>query len=141
MAPAPDGGVVHPDPGLDEVPDRVVVGHVGQIVTPLLGLAGAGHRRAGKDVEAATTLGDATTEPLSVVLVPAVQMGTRGPAMRATPLGAGHLRAAGQGHLCDPHGCDLGDEAFNGDDLLARCRPDGGFKMVEATGFEAGHGT
>jgi hypothetical protein len=141
MAPAPDGGVVHSDPGRCDLPDRVVVGHVGQIVTPLLGLAGAGHRRAGEDVEAAATLGGATTEPLSVVLVLAMQMGTRGPAMRATPLGAGHLRTASEGHLCDPHGCDLGDEAFNGDDLLAGRRPDGGFKMAETTRFEAGHRT
>jgi hypothetical protein len=110
-------------------------------VAPLLGLAGAGHRRAGEDIEAAATCGGTAAEPLPLVLVFAVQMGTRGSAMRATPLGAGHLRAAGQGHLCDPHGCDLGDEAFNGDDLLAGCRPDGGFKMVEATRFEAGHRT
>src|SRR3954468_10262459 len=95
MAPAPDGGVVHPDPSRDDLPDRAVVGHVGQIVTPLLGLPSAGHRRAGEDVEAATTLGGATTEPLSVVLILAVQVSARGPAMRATPLGAGHLRAAG----------------------------------------------
>ena len=82
-----------------------------------------------------------TAEPLSVVLVLAVQVSTPSPAMRATPLGAGHLRAAGQGHLGDPHGRDLGDEAFDGDDLLAGRRPDGGFKMVETTGFEAGHRT
>jgi hypothetical protein len=92
-------------------------------------------------MEGAATLGGATTEPLSVVLVLAVQVSTLGPAVRATPLGAGHLRAAGEGHLCDPHGRDLGDEAFDGDDLLTGRGPDGGFKMVEATGFEAGHGT
>ena len=57
--------------------------------------------------------------------------------------GANHLgrRLRDQGHICDPHGCDLGDEAFNGDDLLAGCRADGGFKMIEATRFEAGHRT
>src|SRR3954469_8543389 len=133
VAPAPDGGVVHPDPGRCDLPDRAVVGHVGQIVAPLLGLPGAGHWRAGEDVEGAATLGGATTEPLSVVLVLAVQVSTLGPAVRAASLGAGHLRAAGQGHLGDPHGCDLGDEAFDGDDLLAGCHPDGGFKMIEAT--------
>ena len=141
MAPAPDGGVVHPDPGLHDLPDRAVVGHVGQIVAPLLGLAGAGHWCAGEDVEAAATRGGATAEPLSAVLVLAVQVSTRSPAMRATPLGAGRLCAAGEGHLGDPHGCDLGDQVFDGDDLCAGRREDGGLKMVEATGFEAGHGT
>ena len=62
-------------------------------------------------------------------------------AMWATPLGAGRLRAAGKGHLGDPHGRDLGDQAFDADDLFAGRRPDGGFKMVEATRFEAGHRT
>src|SRR3712207_8672273 len=57
-------------------------------------------------------------------------------AMRAAPLGAGHLRAAGQGHLGNPHGRDLGDKAFHGDDLLAGRRPDGRFKLVEATSFK-----
>jgi hypothetical protein len=70
-----------------------------------------------------------------------VQMGTRGPAMRASPLGAGHLCAARKGHLGNPHGRHFGDEAFDGDDLLAGRCLDGGSKMVEATGFEAGHGT
>jgi hypothetical protein len=101
----------------------------------------AGHRRAGEDVEGAATLGGATAEPLSVVLVLAVQVGTRGRATRTTPLGTGHLRAAGENHVCDPHGRDLGDEAFDGDDLFAGRRPDGRFKMVETTGFEAGHRT
>jgi hypothetical protein len=133
--------VVHPDPGLDDLPDRAVVGHVEQILAPFLRLAGAGHRRAREDVEATATLGGTAAEPLSVVLVLAMQMGTRGPAVRATPLGAGHLCAAGQGHLGDPHGRDLGDEPFDGDDLLAGRRPNGGFKMAETTGFEAGHGT
>jgi len=140
VAPAPDGGVVHPDPGLHDLPDRAVVGHVGQIVAPLLGLAGAGHRRAGEDVEAAATFGGTAAEPLPVVLVFAVQMGTRGSAMWATPLGAGRLCAAGEGHLGDPHGCDLGDQAFDGDDLFAGRCANGGLKMVKATGFEAGHG-
>ena len=76
-----------------------------------------------------------------VVLVLAVQVGTGGRATRTTPLGTGHLRAASEGHVCDPHGRDLGDEAFDGDDLLAGRCPDGGFKMIEATSFEAGHGT
>jgi hypothetical protein len=141
VTPAPDGGVVHSDPGRDDLPDRAVVGHVGQILAPFLGLAGAGHRRAGEDVEAAATLGGATAEPLSVVLVLAVQVSTPSPAMRATPLGAGHLCASGQGNLGDPHRRGLGDEAFDGDDLLAGRCPDGGLKMAEATGFEAGHGT
>src|SRR4051812_34647472 len=141
VTPAPDGGVVYPNPGLHDLPDRAVVAHVGQILAPFLGLAGAGHRRAGEDVEGAATLGGATAEPLSVVPVLAVQVSTLRPAVWATPLGTGHLCAAGKGHLGDPHGCDLGDEAFDGDDLLARRRPDGGFKTVEATGFEAGHGT
>ena len=38
-------------------------------------------------------------------------------------------------------GSQVCDEAFDGDDLLAGRCPDGGFKMVEATSFEAGHGT
>jgi hypothetical protein len=59
----------------------------------------------------------------------------------ATPLGTGHLRAAGKSYLGNPPGRDLGHEAFDGDDLLAGRCPDGGLKMVEATSFEAGHGT
>jgi hypothetical protein len=61
--------------------------------------------------------------------------------MGTTPLGTGHLCAVGKGHIGDPHGRDFGDETFDGDDLLAGRCPDSGFKMVEATGFEAGHGT
>jgi hypothetical protein len=51
-----------------------------------------------------------------------------------------HLRTVGKGHLGDPHGRDLGDKPFDGDDRLAGRCLDGGFKMVEAAGFEAGHG-
>src|SRR5215213_7468204 len=38
-----------------------MVGHVGQILAPFLGLAGAGHWCAGEDVEAAATRMDATS--------------------------------------------------------------------------------
>lgn len=54
-------------------------------------------------------------------------------AVRAISLGNGYLRAPGKGHP--------DDEGPDGDDMLAGRRPDGGFKMVEATGFEAEHGT
>ena len=141
MAQAPNRSVVHSDPGLDDLPDRAVVGHVGQVVAPSLELAGTSHRRAGENVEGAATLNGATAEPRSVVLVLAVQVSARGPAMRTTPLGTGHLCAAGKSHFCNPHGYDLGDEAFDGDDLLAGRRTDSGFKMVEATRFGARHGT
>ena len=91
--------------------------------------------------KAAATFGDAAAEALPVIPVLAVQVSTSGPAVGTTSRNTGRLRAACKGHFCNPHGRDLGDETFNGDDLLARRRSDGGFKMAEATRFEAGHGT
>jgi hypothetical protein len=63
-----------------------------------------------EDVEGASTHGAATTEPLSVVLVLAVQVSTLGAAVWATSLGAAHLCTAGKRLL--------GDEALDARRML-----------------------
>ena len=70
MPPTPDSDMVHADPGLHNVADRQMIGHVAEILAAFLWFPRTRHRSSGEDVVGAMAC--AAHEPLPAILVFAV---------------------------------------------------------------------
>jgi hypothetical protein len=124
MPPTPDCDMVHADPGRENLPYRAMFGHVPEILTPFFRLAGARHRRSGQDVIRAMTHKIAAQEPLTSVLVLAMQCRSAGSAMRTDAGVDGKVGSPRQPQFGDLFGYDGLNEHFQLKHLTSGCLGD-----------------
>lgn len=133
MPPAPDGDMAHADASLDDVANRQMIGHVAEILAPLLRFPRTRHRRTSQDVVRATA--STVLEPLPAVLVLAVLDNIPTGATRACPDLNDGVRAMDESDFRHLAGDNTLDNLFDFKDLCRRCV--GGDLGLEAVSTES----